>query len=342
VWGIPQGLGSLGYKLRFGVICDVHPIWGWSGPLMRGRLVWGSSKQRVSAAFKATLGDDVEWHEGDVGRAVQTGVDVIMFEIFNGPGPSHPLWDCPGLRVVVWFSNKTRYRPPRSWTLCTTRVCHADLGGVTDGVHQVQVATRDSEPRNWEWPEPVGMEADLSHVVDSTVMGRVVPEDTLSVERSLLKMSHLSGGSGALVLPCVRSTTGRVSRHLTVKEMSNTLDLPATLVQGLPEVELRSLLRPGLVPSKIRSHVAEAILEFIDPTAGSEGPKRRAQFSPIGAVEKRARSGEDDELMVSGLTTLTEATSRSHASIKSDTAAVPTHLWDERLGIHGKRKRILA
>jgi hypothetical protein len=59
------------------------------------------------------------------------------------------------------------------------------------------------------------------------------------------------------VLPCVRSTTGRrVSQHLTIKEMSNALDLPATLVQGLPDVEVRSILRPGLGPSKIRSHVA--------------------------------------------------------------------------------------
>jgi hypothetical protein len=38
VWGIPQGLVSLEYKLRFGVICDAHPVWGWSGPLMRGKL----------------------------------------------------------------------------------------------------------------------------------------------------------------------------------------------------------------------------------------------------------------------------------------------------------------
>jgi hypothetical protein len=63
VWEIPQGLGSLGSKLRFGVICDAHPIWGWSGPLMRGRLVWGASEHLVPKAFRSTLGDDVERHE---------------------------------------------------------------------------------------------------------------------------------------------------------------------------------------------------------------------------------------------------------------------------------------
>jgi hypothetical protein len=73
VWGIPQGLGSLGYKLRFGVICDAHPIWGWPGPLMRGSLVWGESKHRMLKAFRSTLGDDVEWHEGDIGTALLTG-----------------------------------------------------------------------------------------------------------------------------------------------------------------------------------------------------------------------------------------------------------------------------
>jgi hypothetical protein len=78
------------------------------------------------------------------------------------------------------------------------------------------------------------MEADLSHVVDPTVMGRAVSEETPSVERSLLKMAHLSGGSGPLVLPCVCSTTGRVNRHLTTKEIVNTLNLPATLIQGMP------------------------------------------------------------------------------------------------------------
>jgi hypothetical protein len=180
------------------------------------------------------------------------------------------------------------------------------------------------------------MEADLSHVVDPTVMGRVVSEETPSVQRSLLKMKHLRGGSGPLVLLCVRATTGRVSRHLTVKEMSNALDLLATLVQGLPEWELKSIMRPRLVPSKIRWHVAEAILGLIDPTAENEGRKRRAQFPLGNLVEKRARSGEDDESIISGLTMVTQSTSRSHASIKPDAAAVPTHLWDERLGLHGE------
>jgi hypothetical protein len=130
---------------------------------------------------------------------------------------------------------------------------HTNLGGVTDGVHQVQVATRDCEPRGWEWPQPRGMEADLSHVMDLAVMGRVVSEETPGVEQSLLKMAHLSGGSGPLVLPCVRSTTGRVSRHLTTKEIANALDLPATLlIQGMPESEVKSFLQPNLVPSKIR------------------------------------------------------------------------------------------
>jgi hypothetical protein len=97
-------------------------------------------------------------------------------------------------------------------------------------------------------------------------------------------------------------------------------------------------MRPGLGPSKIRLHVAEAIMGFIDPTAESEGQKRRAQF-PLGNVfvEKRARSAEDDESITSGLTTVTQATSRSHALIKLDAAAVPTHRWDERLGLHGER-----
>jgi hypothetical protein len=135
VWGIPQRLGCLEYKLRFGVICDAHPVWGWSGPLMRGKLSWVASKQSVSKAFWSTLGNDAEWHEGDVSTALVAGVDVILFEISNGPGPSHPLWDCPGLKMVVWFSNKSRFRPPSHWTLWTTRIRHTDLGGVMDGSH---------------------------------------------------------------------------------------------------------------------------------------------------------------------------------------------------------------
>jgi hypothetical protein len=74
---------------------------------MRGRPVWGASKHPVSKAFRSTLGDDVEWHEGDIGTALLTGVDAILFEVINGPGPLHPLLDCPGLRVVVWFANKS-------------------------------------------------------------------------------------------------------------------------------------------------------------------------------------------------------------------------------------------
>jgi hypothetical protein len=135
------------------------------------------------------------------------------------------------------------------------------------------------------------------------------------VERSLLKMAHLSGGSGPLVLPCVRSTTGCVSCHLTTKEISNALDLPATLPgSGAARIGAEEPPATGpIVPSKNRSYVAEAILELINPAAG------------------------DDESIVSGLTMVTQSTSRSHTSIKYDTAAVPSHLWDERLGLHGKR-----
>jgi hypothetical protein len=150
----------------------------------------------------------------------------------------------------------------------------------------------------------VWMEANLSHVVDSMVMGRVVSEEIPSVERLLLRINHLRGGSGPSVLPCVRSTTGR--GHLTAKELANALDLPAIRVQGLPEAELKSIMRPGLVPSKIRLHVAEAKLGFIDPTVESESRKGRAPF-PLGNVlGKQLKAAEDDESIILGLRTATK------------------------------------
>jgi hypothetical protein len=55
-------------------------------------------------------------------------------------------------------------------------------------------------------------------------------------------------------------------------------------------------------------------------------------------VEKRPRATGDDNSIVSGVTTFSQSTLRSHASIKSDMAAVPTHLWDERLGLNKERR----
>ncbi len=129
------------------------------------------------------------------------------------------------------------------------------------------------------------MEANLRHVVDPIEMEG--SEETSSMERSLLRMAHLGEGSGPLVPLCVCSTTGQASHHLTTKEISNALDLPATFVQGLPAAEVKSLLCPGLVRSKIRLQVAEAILEFINPTSESESQKRSTQFALGNIVEKR-------------------------------------------------------
>jgi hypothetical protein len=84
-------------------------------------------------------------------------------------------------------------------------------------------------------------------------------------------------------------------------------------------------------------HVAEAILEFIDPTGESEDRKRKVPFPLGNVVEKRPLATGDENSIVLGVTTFSQSTSRSHASIKSDMAAVPTHLWDERLGLNEER-----
>jgi hypothetical protein len=70
------------------------------------------------------------------------------------------------------------------------------------------------------------------------------------------------------------------------------------------------------------------MLELIGPTGESEDQKRRAQFSLGNVVEKRPRASGDGNSIVSGVTTFSQSTLRLHASIKSGTAAVPTHLWD--------------
>jgi hypothetical protein len=340
-------------EVRFGIMCEggktSPPLWGWSAELLRGELVWVCSAHPVTASFRSTLSEKVQWYD-DVRQSVGDGVSVVMFEnIHDGPGPKHPVWDLPGLKLVTWFGTKSRFRPPRHWCLRSKCIKHAWLGGVTTGEHTVNVAVPDNASERWQWLPIVGVDADLSHVLDATVMGRPAKANTPSNERTLLDLSK-EHWRIPLVVPCVRAATGMVSRILTAGELSKAWDLPETVVTALTDNELRAVTRPGIAPSKLRSYVAEVISAHLAPAEVSHAKRRLVHTIELERVTKRLRVpseiGNTESVRLIPIGTLEKpqgevpppSKDRSHTSIKSDEARVPTHLWDDRLRINEGRK----
>ena len=339
----PRGESLREHEVRFGIICEggmaSPPLWGWSADLLRGELAWVCSAHPVTSSFKSTLSDRVAWYR-DVSQV--EGVEVVMFEnIFDGPGPKHPIWNLAGLRMVIWFGNKARFRPPRHWCLRSKCIKHAWLGGVTTSEHTVNVALPDRDSGTWQWLPIIGVDADLSHVLDATVMGRPVKADTPAEDRTLLDLSK-EQWLAPLVLPCVRAATRLVSRTLTPGELSKAWDLPETVVEALSIQEIRAVTKPRTAPSKFRSYVVEVISAHLSPSTGQAGDKRRVTHTiALERVAKRrcgspetAAVGSRGVIQVEDLRPLKD---RSHTSIKSDEARVPTHLWDDRLGLNTGR-----
>jgi hypothetical protein len=97
----------------------------------------------------------------------------------------------------------------------------------------------------------VGVEADISHVVDMTVMGCPVKVSLFSQHRGLLDSSVGGTWDHPMVLPRVRVSNGLVSRHLTPFELSKAWYPPEHMVRQLPPSEVRQLIRQQTVPSKI-------------------------------------------------------------------------------------------
>ena len=305
----------------------------------------------------------------------RSDVDVVLFDGGLSPGPRHPVWKMESVKVVCWIGGRKGAGPydKSRWNTTVMRLSHDELGGVTTQVSMIHVAERsDGSTRTrfvdcWRNYIEGGLrKTTMSGVVDCTVHGRqckAPPRYEPGVhERTVMerKLHWKTDQSREHVLPCVFSRTDWVQRKLSSRELAVALDFPAELHKQATDEELSCWIQELKVPFKCRVQVAMSLKEWMREE--EDGDDGRIGESKKGVSPIVCRGKEEDEFDESRMTE-TEALlsvpdgdegvgslnieerreDRNLKATKSDDAAIPTYLWDDRicdkLGIRDVKKQ---
>jgi hypothetical protein len=261
----------------------------------------GSSEPPVKQAHDSDFHED---KETDIAKLLLTK-PVDVFVSFDAvPGCKHPAWSSRTTKAIVWISAKKLRkgsRFPKGWTVSTSSVSHNKVGGVTTGRYWIGVRVRsDQQLVTWD-PTSRAVLNTLIQIIDQKLGGRrtgkIAPSNHCLRNRALglLQWEHRFEN---VVVPTVYSKSHWTRRKLSDKELTDALDIPATIARKAhPKVLkwLTSLVTPG----KIISYVLNGLLK--GPTSFEENDDRNklVGFKRQGAELKNApcrrRQGEPDD-----------------------------------------------
>lgn len=324
------------------------PSWVWGIP--RGGVAWVLTAEAVSQTHRDLCDEVPGWFtNSELGVLVMEGktlppATIVVFES-KGPGPSHPLWAWPDLKVVVWFDRQRRFSSPQGWHTERRRFVHKEFGGVTTSVCVASVCTRVEHPAV-NWDPVVGYPSQLDQVVDPTVGTgwSVKPKSAEDLSLAGASLLDVGGTATRYVLRCVKSPTGWVRRRLTLSELAKAWDVPEPIRHVVPLDSIFSSMGDlrGAVPFKVRFYILENIFELQDgaavcfPPAG-HGVKRKVLdlASGLGGLHAdgaapTSKRFAGSEVLSSGALTFPPVV-RTHETVKSDGADIPVELWDSRI-----------
>jgi hypothetical protein len=299
--------------------------WGWFLARL-GKVVWTLELEGKATDMNSRLVDLLK----------QEVPCLIFLDEWVRLRPSSPLWSHQSIQLIVSVDN-WKGKPPKEWWSCQTQtLSHAELGGVTDGVFQVHLAS------NIFWPASVSSTvriasppAKLKNFLDGSIQGSRCP---IPKEKS----APLGQDTNGLLLwerrgymveaPTVYSKEQWVRRRLASKELCAVLDVPRDI---LKEKECKTLLLSMKIPGKVRAHVVESIREALRAVAR----KRPVSLSlEDRSSRKRVRFAMDKTSpntspRLRAIPSIDQGEQRDTVTVKSakaDDAGVPEHLWDDR------------
>ena len=356
-----------------GIVCKAIPFWYWTVASL-GRVRWIDQaessltgegeeddswrplvlkRRKVTTLIGSKRGRDDGEAKGasdEINGSEERylPVDIAFFDEM-APGPNHPIWKMPQLKVVVWWRSRSWSGAPKhqNWTTTRMRLDHGTLGGVTTRVDWVNVCSRtdsnlgSTDFGNW-WSGTVdeGLKyTTVRGIIDHTLHGR--PRSSATNEATLMnrKLDWKVDRWAAHVLPSVFSPTGLVARTLGCRELALALDFPAVLSKRASEDDLLRWIERVGPPFKSRVQVVHLVRQFLDRTKDQIGKKpetessERNSMDEPGMIERGDPSAlEDmDPSMVVELTEEIRNEDRNLKATKSDDAEIPYHLWNDRI-----------
>ena len=286
--------------------------------------------------------------------------DVILFDELC-PGPSHDVWKSVRVQFVVWWKSKSWSGPPKEesrWIVSKLRMEHATLGGVTTRVDWIFVASRfmHSDQKQtisfldwWKGSMEKGLSlTTVRGIIKPTEHGKPRAVSKVKSEDLLCdrKMNWKLDREKVHILPSVFSPTGLVQRKLVPKELALALDFPSQLSAGRSDEELSELIDKTGPPFKTRVQVVRLIRDFIEQQTSAKSKKRerpessrtdsKVASSDVSAhgmkVDEDERVPDDMEILTdNALHELEREEDRNLKATKSDDAAIPHYLWNDRI-----------
>ena len=314
----------------------------------------GAKKQRF-------VKEEVDWND-------RAPVDIIFFDKGISPGAEHPVWKHDSVRLVFWVGGRKNSGPPErlidDWKRGVMKLAHNELGGVTTLESWIHVAERREmrrEPscKTLSFVDCWGdyLEAGLQHttfrgVVDPTVPGRESSFKEVEDSKKLgggsileRKMDWRKDVGKEHVLPSVFGVSCYVNRRISAKELAGVLDFPAELHKNGTEAELQRWTREIEVPFKSRVQVVRSLSGWMeDRVEGTKEQSRKRKLEDVAETSVElaewdtSRMTEEETLFTpldseggGSLNTEERREDRNLKATKSDDAAIPTYLWDDRV-----------
>ncbi|KAI2508968.1 hypothetical protein MHU86_5463 [Fragilaria crotonensis] len=298
--------------------------------------------------------------------AKDSPVDVLIFE-GKPPKSDDLVWEAIEVRRIAWIDDtgrgRFRWDNKVGWRIHRRSISHAAIGGVTDGIFSVFLASRVEEDVGWCIPA-TGVRATLSRVVDPTKGGRAVDPPvatTGSVEarntaRGLLEWKKRFD---KVCVPTVYSKDKWAVRKLSDTELVDVLDLPGTMRKRMNSGQLAQLSKLK-VPGKVMAAVVESLVTLVtdgrkrdDLTLAVKNLSRKRPMEEAQGASKKTRhlegdshfeqakmtkgNGESETTISIARVENAEATAPVELStvvdkaVKSDDAPAPVHLFDRRV-----------
>ena len=308
-------------NLNIGLITTFsQPIWGWFINRL-GKVQWTLTVDRLDPQLGVKLLPLLE----------KGAPHIIFVDECIRLRPNNPIWKQREIQAVI-CAEEWRGKPPNDWWICQSRsLSHEMLGGVTNGLFQVHLATSIGLGKEVGCKTSSTIPAKLKSILDYTSHGSRCPvplEGTPPMGQDAKGLLHWKRRFGIIEAPSVYSNDHWVKRRLTDKELCAVFDLPRKSLNMNAE---RDFFHYVNLPGKARARVVEDLRFTFNDTKRKRG-KHMSSPDPLRTAKKQRTeiAGLDPVEPSSKKEELLPLTTVIVKSTKADDASVPIHLWDDR------------
>jgi hypothetical protein len=164
-----QRIASPHRKLRMCVISAKSPFW-LPAISQLGKISWIASSSTEGFDVPTDTRTCQPQDKLMVNQLRDYPVDILFFEHL-GPYPEHPAWSSKTIKMIVWLRDRRGFKPPcDSWSRCSWRLKHSDLGGVTTSSTVAQFAVQIDLP-GFRPKSRLGIPCELGSVINRVKWG---------------------------------------------------------------------------------------------------------------------------------------------------------------------------